>query len=161
MSGNDIFSLRLQDLAATHGLARLLASCLRARDVVALAGPLGSGKTTLVRDIVRVLGQEDEEVPSPTFTLVQTYDLPNFTLWHFDLFRVESWTELVELDFEDAFGDGVSMIEWPDRMGALLPVDALRIDLDFGAAPEARTARMSGSQSWRERVDSMVAGQPG
>ncbi len=152
-----IDTLPLNDEAATGKLARALARVLVAGDAVALSGPLGSGKTCLVRAVVRALGRPDEEVPSPTFTLVQTYDLPAFTLWHFDLYRLESPGEADELGFEDALADGVSMIEWPERLGPVLPPGWLRIALDFGADRGARRATLSGPESWAERLRNIAA----
>jgi len=152
-----IGTLQLDDEAATGRLARALARLLMPGDVVALSGPLGSGKTCLVRAIVRALGRPDEEVPSPTFTLVQTYELPDFTLWHFDLYRIESPNEAHELGFEDALAGGVSMIEWPERLGAALPSDCLRIDLDFGPERGVRRAALSGPGSWAARLRDIAA----
>jgi tRNA threonylcarbamoyl adenosine modification protein YjeE len=150
-------ALLLDDEAATGRLAQALARALEPGDVVALSGPLGSGKTFLVRAIVRALGRPDEDVPSPTFTLVQAYDLPDFTLWHFDLYRIESPDEAAELGFEEALAGGVTMIEWPERLGAALPPDCLRIELDFGAERGARRAVLSGPESWASRLGDLGA----
>jgi tRNA threonylcarbamoyladenosine biosynthesis protein TsaE len=147
----------LPDREATEALGRILARHLEPGDVVALSGPLGSGKSVLVRAIVRTLGRADEEVPSPTFTLVQIYDLPRFSLWHFDLYRIDSPSELAELGFDEAFGDGVAVIEWAERMGAMLPATALRIALDFGPVPEARRARLAGPEAWARRLAGPLA----
>ena len=152
-----IGALQLDDEAATGRLARTLALALAPGDVVALSGPLGSGKTALVRAIVRALGRPDDEVPSPTFTLVQTYDLADFTLWHFDLYRIESPDEVAELGIEDAFAGGVSMIEWPERLGPALAPGCLRIALDFGAQRGARRAILSGPDSWAARLRDIAA----
>ena len=152
-----IGALLLDDEAATGRLAQALARVLAPGDVVALSGPLGSGKSALVRAIVRALGRPDEEVPSPTFTLVQTYDLPDFTLWHFDLYRIESPDEVAELGLEDALAGGVSMIEWPERAGPALPPGCLRIELDFGPQRGVRRAVLSGPDSWAARLRDIAA----
>lgn len=112
----------LPDMAATGRLAGRLALALAPGDIVALVGDLGAGKTELARAIIRALtGDPEAEVPSPTFTLVQTYDTLEATVWHFDLYRLETPDEALELGLEEAFEDGISLIEWPDRLGAWLP----------------------------------------
>lgn len=145
----------LPDEAATARLARMVAGLLRPGDVVALRGGLGVGKTAFARALIRSLSPKGagEEVPSPTFTLVQTYDLPGFTLWHFDLYRIEAAKEVFELGFEEALDEGVSLIEWPERLETLLPEDRLDITLAFNEAEgeTARRARLTLSRSWTER----------
>jgi tRNA threonylcarbamoyladenosine biosynthesis protein TsaE len=136
--------------ADTARLAGHLAVLLRPRDVVALHGGLGAGKTSLARAIIRNLGDCNEVVPSPTFTLVQMYDLPEFTLWHFDLFRLKAPQDAFELDIEEAFASGVSLIEWPDRLGQWLPAARLDIDLVFAGA--GRRATITGHGDWIARL---------
>jgi len=134
-------SIDLPDPAATDRLAAAVAPFLRRGDVIALAGDLGAGKTTFARALIRTLAGDSVEVPSPTFTLVQTYDTGAGTIWHFDLYRIASPDEAWELGIEDAFAGGISLIEWPDRLGALVPADHLRITLSMvPGAPEARRA---------------------
>ena len=103
------------------GIAEQLAPRLQKGDVVFLNGTLGVGKTTFVRTLVRYLLKADVEVPSPTFTLLQTYETPNFTLYHFDFYRLKDPTEAYEIGIEDAFAEGVSLIEWPDKIASLVP----------------------------------------
>jgi tRNA threonylcarbamoyladenosine biosynthesis protein TsaE len=134
----------------TACLAGHVAALLRPRDVVALHGGLGAGKTSLARSIIRSLGDRDEVVPSPTFTLVQMYDLPEFILWHFDLFRLKAPEDAFELDIEEAFASGVSLIEWPDRLGQWLP--AVRLDIDLVFAGAGRRATISGHGDWTARL---------
>lgn len=143
--------LALPDLAATGRLAASLARLARTRDVFALAGPLGVGKTALARAFIRALGGE-EEVPSPTFTLLQGYALQRLTLYHFDLYRLAKPADAYELGIEEAFVDGVSVIEWPERLGPLLPRERLDVALEFGAAPDARRARLTGHGAWARRL---------
>jgi len=140
----------LPNEAATARLAGRLARLLRPGDVVALRGELGAGKTSFARAAIRALGDEAEIVPSPTFTLVQTYDLPGFTLWHFDLFRLAAPEDAFELDIEEAFADGVSLIEWPDRLGQWLP--AARLDIALAFAGTGRRATMTGQGGWAARI---------
>lgn len=141
------------DLASeddTAGLGARLAALARPGDVLALSGGLGAGKTALARAFIRAyVGNDREEVPSPTFTLVQTYDGPRGACWHFDLYRLEKSEDALELDIEEAFQNAVSLIEWPERLGGLLPAKALLIDLTFAGAASARRATLSG---WADRI---------
>ena len=102
-------------------VAKDIAPLLKKGDIVALHGTLGVGKTTFVRALVSELLHEEVDVPSPTFTLLQSYDTPNFVLHHFDCYRLKSPDEAYELGIEDAFWDGVSMIEWPEKIASILP----------------------------------------
>jgi len=126
----DIFraELMLPDLAATVALAGRIAPLLRSGDVVALWGDLGAGKTTLARDILRALGVT-EDVPSPTFTLVQTYETAALSVAHYDLYRLKSSRELFELGFAEALEDGAALVEWPDRAPEYLPTETLHLRL--------------------------------
>ena len=141
----------LVDPAATEALAEAFAARLAPGDVIALTGDLGAGKTVFARALIRSLGRaagmEIEHVPSPTFTLVQLYDLAAFTLYHFDLYRLEAPEEAWEIGIEDAFAGGVSVIEWADRIENMLPPDHIRIDLAFGSGETARIATVSGLQT--------------
>lgn len=138
----------LPDIAATEALAAEIAPMLRSGDVIALTGDLGVGKTVFARALIRALGRADgreiDEVPSPTFTLVQLYDLPRFTVYHFDLYRLESPDEAWEIGIEEAFAEGVSLIEWAERIENLLPSDPIRIRLEFADGGTARIARIAG-----------------
>jgi tRNA threonylcarbamoyladenosine biosynthesis protein TsaE len=116
------FSMSLADEAATEALGAMLAQRLEAGDVVGLYGELGSGKTTLARAILRAASGEPELiVPSPTFTLVEVYETARGIYWHFDLYRLEAPEQVYELGWEEALADGIVLIEWPQRLGALLP----------------------------------------
>lgn len=124
------FSLFLPDEAATDRLGAALATRLRPRDVVALEGGLGAGKTTLARAILRAAaGDPGLVVPSPTFTLVELYDTPCGAFWHFDLYRLEAPEQVFELGWEDARADGIALIEWAERLGPLLPRERLTVTL--------------------------------
>jgi tRNA threonylcarbamoyladenosine biosynthesis protein TsaE len=143
----------LPNEAATAGLAARLASKAEAGDVIALAGDLGSGKTSFARAFIRARGRGDEEVPSPTFTLVEIYGFESGpAVWHFDLYRLDHPEEAYELGIEEAFADGISLIEWPERLGPLLPAEHLTVALAPGAAPEARRARLQASPRWAPRL---------
>jgi tRNA threonylcarbamoyladenosine biosynthesis protein TsaE len=151
--------LTLSDLDATMRLGERLASLVRKGDVVALSGGLGTGKTTLARAVIRALARRGDravdEVPSPTFTLVQTYDLPDVAVHHFDLYRVKRPDEVIELGIEDAFASGVSLIEWPERLGDLLPSDRLEIELRLGGTPGERIAVIHGHGAWSARAQDL------
>lgn len=127
------------NLAALDRWAGALAARCRIGDVIALSGELGAGKTTLARGVLRGLGLAGE-APSPTFTIVQTYEPPEVRLpvWHVDLYRVERPAEAIELGFDDAFGTALTIIEWPERLGDALPARALRLRLDGAGEPERR-----------------------
>ena len=142
------FSIYLADDSATARLGEKIAAALCAGDVVALSGPLGAGKTALARAaIARLTGRA--EAPSPTFTLVETYETAKFPLFHFDFYRLEKAEDVFELGFEDAL-EGVCLIEWPERIGALLPAGTLlvRLSVDGGG----RRALVRGGEEWAKRL---------
>lgn len=146
--------LTLPDEAATARLGAALAAVLAPGDVVALDGDLGAGKTALVRALVRAAtANPHEDVPSPTFTLVQTYDAADGRMvWHFDLYRLEQPDDVVELDIDEAFAEGVALIEWPARMGGYLPRRALRIALTILPGTTARRAEITGGDTLPDRL---------
>lgn len=112
----------LANETATEALGATLAERLKPGDVVGLTGELGAGKTTLARSILRAAaGDPGLVVPSPTFTLVEIYDTPRGTYWHFDLYRLEAPEQIYELGWEEARADGIILVEWPERLGNLLP----------------------------------------
>ncbi len=148
--------LNLPGLDATRQFAGRLAKLLAPGDVVGLAGELGIGKTTFARAVIRTLLGPETDVPSPTFNLVLVYDLADTTLWHFDLYRLEAPEEAYELAIEDAFADGISLIEWPERLGRLLPPDHLMVTLLPGPAPAARRVALSAAGGWSGRLRELV-----
>jgi tRNA threonylcarbamoyladenosine biosynthesis protein TsaE len=151
--------LFLPDEAATQRLGAALAALLRPGDMVALGGDLGAGKTRLARSVIEALLHRPEEVPSPTFTLVQTYDTPSGIVWHFDLYRLQAAEEALELGLEEALSGGIALIEWPDRLGALLPRD--RLEITLAVAPctdgDAREAVIAAHGSWAARAPALAA----
>ncbi len=143
------FVVNLPDILATEALAARIAIQLRPGDSVLLQGPLGAGKSALARALLRTLLHDPAlEVPSPSYTLVQTYDAPLGPVHHFDLWRLEGPAAVAELGWEDA-REGVVLVEWPDRLGALRPGDALVVELSHGDG-EARQAILQG---WPDRLD--------
>jgi tRNA threonylcarbamoyladenosine biosynthesis protein TsaE len=137
------FSFSLPDEAATERLGASLAKRLRPRDVVALQGGLGVGKTTLARAILRAAsGDPALIVPSPTFTLVELYDTPAGVFWHFDLYRLEQPEQVFELGWEEARADGMALVEWAERLGTLLPRERLTVTLAMEG--DGRRAELQG-----------------
>ncbi|MEL6724918.1 MAG: tRNA (adenosine(37)-N6)-threonylcarbamoyltransferase complex ATPase subunit type 1 TsaE [Pseudomonadota bacterium] len=140
----------LPDLAATEALAQRLSRRLVASDVIALRGGLGAGKTTFSRALISYLIGETTDVPSPTYTLVQTYQAPAFPVFHFDLYRLEHPDEVFELGWEET-QDGLTLIEWPDRSGPHLP--SWRLDLTIEIAGDIRIATLEPhGEDWQTRL---------
>jgi tRNA threonylcarbamoyladenosine biosynthesis protein TsaE len=144
---------RLDDEAATARLGAALAPLLRPGDAICLYGPLGAGKSTLARALVRALTTPDEEVPSPTFTLVQFYEGAALALAHFDLYRLTSPDEAYEIGLDDALEDGAVVIEWPERLEGHLPPNRLDVIItpDEALDGEGRRVRLTPHGDWEER----------
>ena len=155
-SGGSSFTVTLANEQATERLVTDIGAVLEPGDLVTLSGDLGAGKTTFARAMIRYLANDpDVPVPSPTFTLMQSYDLPRFPVVHADLYRLEGPGELAELGFDDLPRDAVVLLEWPDRAAGFLPPD--RIDVAFTlepqAGPEHRSVRITGYGAATARVD--------
>jgi tRNA threonylcarbamoyl adenosine modification protein YjeE len=140
--------IALPDLDATARLGAAIAGGLGAGDAVALWGDLGAGKTTLARAILAALGVT-EDVPSPTFTLVQSYDTEP-PVSHYDLYRLKSARELEELGFDDTLLDGAVLVEWPERAPEALPPEALHVRL--GLRENGRSAKLTGPARWESLI---------
>jgi tRNA threonylcarbamoyl adenosine modification protein YjeE len=134
----------LPDLDATTRLGRAIAGGLQIGDAVALWGDLGAGKTTLARAILQALGVT-EDVPSPTFTIVQSYDTAP-PVAHYDLYRIKHSGEMAELGFDDALDQGAVLVEWPERAPEILPPEALHVRLAL--REDGRNARVTGPARW-------------
>ena len=145
-------TLYLADEQAMSDFGTRIARVTGGHGLIFLEGNLGMGKTTLSRGIIRGLGHVGA-VKSPTFTLVQTYALPIGTVHHFDLYRLDGPRDLAELGWDEARED-IVIVEWPDRLGALAPADALRIALAPGETDDARVATLSG---WDQRLRTLAA----
>jgi tRNA threonylcarbamoyladenosine biosynthesis protein TsaE len=138
--------LRLEDEQATAALGARLAARARPGDVLLLHGPLGAGKSTLARAFIRALaGDPKLTVPSPTFTLVQSYETPKGEVWHFDLWRLDGPDSLVELGWDEAL-QHIVLVEWPERLGPLPPPEALHLTLSHDGA--GREIDLKGEQRW-------------
>ena len=141
--------IRLPDADATARLGARLAEHLQIGEAICLYGPLGAGKSTLARGLVRALTTPDEDVPSPTFTLVQPYEGRDFAVSHFDLYRLTDPAEARELGLDEALDEGAALIEWPERLGGRLPADRLDIEIAFDG--EGRLARLTPHGAWEGR----------
>jgi tRNA threonylcarbamoyladenosine biosynthesis protein TsaE len=139
-------TLDLPSETATAALARRVAPLLRPGDTLLLSGPIGAGKTHFARALIRArlhAADRDEEVPSPTYTLVQTYRDDQAEIWHADLYRLSHPGEAVELGLDDAFETAITLVEWPDRLGRDAPDSALRMDFASGADDASRRLTLS------------------
>jgi len=144
--------LNLPDIAATEALGIRVASLLRRGDAVLLEGPLGAGKSVLARALLRsAAGDPELDVPSPSFTLVQSYETPIGMIHHYDLWRLDKSNDVIELDWNEARED-IVLVEWPDRLGDLRPEDALTITLAFGEGDK----RVATLQGWPARVQNLA-----
>jgi tRNA threonylcarbamoyladenosine biosynthesis protein TsaE len=147
--------ITVQSEAETAALGGRVAARLRPGDTVTLAGPLGAGKTVFARGLIRHF-LPNEEVPSPTFTLVQTYESARVPVWHVDLYRLRSAAEVRELGLDEALERGALIIEWPDRMGSTLPADRLDIIFEGGGdedePDDERTIKVIARGAWVSRV---------
>jgi tRNA threonylcarbamoyladenosine biosynthesis protein TsaE len=147
-------TLSLPSPDATAALAALLAPRLRPGDVLLLSGGIGAGKTHFARALIHALQEAPEDVPSPTFTLVQTYETAAGALWHADLYRLTGPGEVEELGLLEAFEEAICLVEWPDRLAELLPEGALSLGFALGPEEEARSLSLSWSAP---RWDALVA----
>ena len=158
-SGGYSFTTSLADEAATYRLMTDIAAVIEPGDVITLSGDLGAGKTTFARALIRYLAGDDTiEVPSPTFTLTQTYTLPRFAVVHADLYRLSGSAELTELGFDDAPEGAVTLMEWPDRAAGFLPADRLDIALTLEPThgPNARNVQITGYGSFARRAERII-----
>jgi len=155
-------TLCLGSVAATTALANAVAPLFSAGDTILLAGDLGTGKTHFARQVIRsrLSGiDRDQDIPSPTYTLVQTYPADICDIWHADLYRLEVPDEVVDLGLPDAFETAICLIEWPDRLGPYRPTDALEIKLAHTATDTTRRADISWTHpKWHKLANAM--GQP-
>jgi tRNA threonylcarbamoyladenosine biosynthesis protein TsaE len=143
---------RLESEADTARLAAALARALEKGEAICLSGPLGAGKSALARALIRTLSPAEGDVPSPTFTLVQFYDGPDFPLAHFDLYRLKSAEEAFEIGLDEALKDGAAVIEWAERLGHHLPHDRLDVEFEDEIEGHQRRVRLTPHGAWEERA---------
>lgn len=150
---DDTLSLLLSGSDETARRAQQLARRLTPGDVLLLSGDVGAGKTHFARALISELLDFPEDIPSPTFTLVQTYDSQGGAIWHADLYRLTSTHEIEELGLVEAFLDAICLVEWPDRLGPLAPAGALHISLTPGPEEDSRalTAKWTGAD-WGDKL---------
>mgnify|MGYP000733923184 CR=1 FL=1 len=143
-------TLRLSCEQDTAFLGQTLAKYTKAGDCILLRGQIGAGKSALARAFIRAILGPDTEVPSPTFTLVQTYETDGIEIWHADLYRLSDAQEAVELGLTDAFEDQICLIEWPELLGDLVPSTALDIELTVGR--DFHHATLTYGENWSDRL---------
>lgn len=144
-----ILTLALPDEDATTRLGEWLAGHMQGGETLLLEGPIGAGKSHLARALIRARLGRWEDVPSPTFTLVQVYQA-DVEIWHADLYRLTHPDEVMELGLEDAFGHAICLVEWPDRLGSAVPERAVRVALR--AEGEGRVAVLAGNLPWMDAL---------
>lgn len=151
---SDVITINLPDEAATEALARRIAPHLLRGDCFLLEGAIGAGKTAFSRALIRARLGRMEDVPSPTFTLVQEYEDPDGDIWHCDLYRLTHPDEAFELGLDDAFENAICLIEWPDRLGADLPAKATL--MTFEALANGHRVTIQWSAMMRPRLEGVV-----
>lgn len=142
-------SLKFED--DSREFAQQIADLLRIGDIILLEGDIGAGKTFFARSAIQHLLGKAEDVPSPTFTIVQTYVSEVGEIWHCDLYRLTSPDEAIELGLDEAFEDAICLIEWPDRLGDLTPENALR--LHFTAKENQHCVEVFAPSEWKLRLE--------
>ena len=150
---SDTIQITLISPDRTAELAARIGERLQAGDTLLLEGSIGAGKTHFARSLIQSRLVTPEDVPSPTFTLVQTYEANDTEIWHADLYRLSSPDEVVELGLTDAFEDAICLVEWPDRLADLTPNDALTLSFSQGEGDEDRHLRLTWTApKWAERL---------
>jgi tRNA threonylcarbamoyl adenosine modification protein YjeE len=145
--------IKINNIEETKSLAKKIANLTKKGDIITLQGDLGAGKTAFARFFINILSEVEQDVLSPTFNLVHPYEGKDFNIWHFDLYRLEFPEEIEQIGLYDAFDGGVSLIEWPEIIDDILPVDRLLIKISFNN--DERVAEVEGLGSWKDRISAM------
>ncbi len=148
-------SKNISSLEETQKLAEKLAPYLQKGDCIALSGDLGAGKTTFARFLLNALNPAIEEVPSPTFTLVQVYEAPHASISHFDCYRLKSTEDLIELGFQEAHQEGIILLEWPEKVESFLSENTLWIYFIHTEKENSRKITLMGNTTWQKRLSSL------
>ena len=143
----------------TKKLATLFKANLQKGDVVLLKGDIGAGKSHFARSLIQSAMHIKEEVPSPTFTLVQVYDTTIGSIWHADLYRLNDYSDVIELGLIDAFGEEIVLLEWPERLGYLEPKDSLTIEIIILEGDRREIIFSTTSNEWKPRLDKILKDQ--
>ena len=147
--------MSLTDADHTARVAGRLGGMLASGDTILLTGDVGAGKTHFARALIQSLLTSPEDVPSPTFTLVQTYEARHGPIWHADLYRLGSSYEIEELGLVDAFETAVCLVEWPDRLGPLRPANALDLQLETTSEDTRRLTASWADDFWRAKIEGL------
>ncbi|WP_025897440.1 tRNA (adenosine(37)-N6)-threonylcarbamoyltransferase complex ATPase subunit type 1 TsaE [Sneathiella glossodoripedis] len=160
MTGHLDLSITVTSEEETRNLAKDLSQLLKVGDIVRLDGTLGAGKTAFARALIQSLAEQDLEVPSPTFNLLLLYDTPAGMVYHYDFYRLEDPEEIWELDIDDAYDSGITIMEWAERLEDLAPQNALRIELVItGDLESSRVLQITGDESWGRRLAGFSQGK--
>lgn len=143
----------IENLEELSRFALRLSQVVKAGDAITLQGNLGAGKSELARAFIKLLLGADTVVPSPTFTIVEQYQAPNFLISHFDLYRLEGSEELTEIGFEEALSSGVCLIEWPERLEGYPLVNHLSVEITADIQTQIRKISLVGDENWQGRLD--------
>lgn len=154
------FTLDLPTADATTLLAQGLAPLLGPGDTILLEGDIGAGKTHFCRALIQArlaMVGRTEDVPSPTFTLVQVYEAEGVEIWHADLYRLTGPDEVAELGLDEAFGAAICLVEWPDRLADLAPANALHLALTMGAGDGRVACFRAGDGRWQKLTPALMS----
>ncbi len=147
----------LPTVQSTQKIAQAIARLAMPKDVILLEGDLGAGKTEFARAFIRALTYDEMVVPSPTFTLVEIYEASIGAIWHFDLYRLKSEEEIWDLGIEEAFAQGISLIEWPERLGKTFRAkNCLKISLKLINNDKIRELFLAPFGNWESRLEKIV-----
>ena len=149
------YEIDIHSLEELQAFAVLMAEIAEGQNVITLSGDLGAGKTEFARAFIRSLVGEETEVPSPTFSLVQQYDMSTTPIWHFDLYRLENKDDVWELGLEEALQDGICLIEWPERIAGMKFKNHIEIIIKTSQHSQHRQLILSVDNVWRRRIESI------